>query len=614
VALAACPEQGPTPPVGSGGTALSYGCTDPPATTGGDHGPEWDWGDSDTGSLKLDSASLPPEEDPTMWSVHSASGAYYRSPTEGEMLAYGWDSYTLLVIPPSAFVSGVTGPGGASPPTLVLPLHDFTQSRPQEDLDVVAVQLTLEWAHDRTPFHEIVVGRVPFHRVRRPVMRFFLGYDMNGQEVEGIYGVVGSSHGAIEVLGGNRLDRVTMRGPYDASNGPFALEIGQLPPAGAPVETFYVQQTIRDAWTLEGMTLHDAPDGLVATAALIEGDQLPVDEFADGPAARPAATLSGQCNDGLDNDPDGFADDCDYNCVPHEDFGGLEHDHVAVNEYSKDYVLLGDAKLCACVTPMGPESLLMMHAMGAAKIFNNIEPPPESAYEPDIRMPPLRLVMFGCAANFNELYGEPELACEAAVDCHDDDDCPPSLDYLLAGTSNNFSQIRAKVWDVVEQHVAGATESSDVHPVHMAGIVTNRISTASGTGLAWFWDPSTPHMNGSFVLTAGPANMKPAGTTLAHEILHTFGLAHDTVFVSGLSAWGIMHEFSGGVPAIDWDAPSAVGSLTQGEAWLGIASKFLPRSSGFKLTECDPQNQNACQTGHPGLSCQQAGGLYTCRP
>lgn len=152
VALAACPEQGSTPPVASGGTALSYGCTDPPATTGGDHGPEWDWGDSDTGSLELDSASLPPEEDPTMWSVHSASGAYYRSPTEGEMLAYGWDSYTLLVIPPSAFVSGVTGPGGASPPTLVLPVHDFTQSRPQEDLDVVAVQLTLEWAHDRTPF------------------------------------------------------------------------------------------------------------------------------------------------------------------------------------------------------------------------------------------------------------------------------------------------------------------------------------------------------------------------------------------------------------------------------------------------------------------------------
>src|SRR5690606_17657843 len=111
---------------------------------------------------------------------------------------------------------------------------------------------------------------------------------------------------------------------------------------------------------------------------------------------------------------------------------------------------------------------------------------------------------------------------------------------------------------------------SDIHPVHMAGIVTNRISTASGTGLAWLWDPSTPHMNGSFVLTAGPANMKPAGTTLAHEILHTFGLAHDTVSVSSLSAWGIMHEFSGGVPAIDWDAPSAVGSLTQGEAWLGM--------------------------------------------
>lgn len=83
-------------------------------------------------------------------------------------------------------------------------------------------------------------------------MRFFLGYDMNGQEVEAIYGVVGSSHGAIEVLGGNRLDRITMRGPYAASNGPFALEIGQLPPAGAPVETFYVQQTIRDAWTLGG--------------------------------------------------------------------------------------------------------------------------------------------------------------------------------------------------------------------------------------------------------------------------------------------------------------------------------------------------------------------------
>jgi len=612
--VAGCPAPGPSS-TGSGADVTGEFCdTEPQVTNGGDHGAPWGGGGADeTGDEPLlDVGVLPAEQDPTAWQTATQGGATvrYRSPTANEMSQYGWTSeHLLVVLPTTLFTTKVTG--AQSTATAYLPRHDLSQSRPQLGLDIEVVALTRQWSTTAMPYYERTypVSGSATTRVLHPRLAFYLPTGASTSNPPNYFvSLVASSRGGIEVVAGDEWERVSLRGPFKTTNGPFALDL--LPPSGGT--TFYVQKTEHEDWLFAmsgtGSTGIDGGPGGPGLS-LIEIDPS-LELTAPGPVAEAAA---GRCADNFDNDPDGFADDCDYNCVPHNDFGGAIRPHTATWEYSKDYVLMGDLEFCSCEAPGIAEATLTMFALDASQILNNVQPP-AGDYPMEVRAPPFRVLVEGCL--YRPPGGAPEVSCEQARDCHSDNTCPGSLaSYPLRGYDNNYSSMRAATWDVFDSLVAGKP-AADVHPAHIAGLVTTEYGFLNGDSIKGLSDFQTdePHLNGAFVASALPNAGITVGATIAHEIGHTFGLAHEDstvvveeevlnapVFYPGTQVWGFMKPGNGAAPVMNWDAPSRIGGLTQGDVWQAVPSKFFPRASGFKFTGC--ANDGECQTGHPGLLC-----------
>ena len=448
-------------------------------------------------------------------------------------------------------------------------------------------------------------------RVLHPRLAFYLPTGASTSNPPDYFvSLVASSRGGIELLSGDEWERVSLRGPYRTTNGPFALDIA--PPSGGT--SFYLQKTEHEDWLFATSTTPWAAGSSVAFAS-VEAD-------LGLSAATPTAELTaGKCADGFDNDPDGYADHCDYNCVPHNDFGGAIRPHTATWEYSKDYVLMGDLEFCSCEAPGGmAEAALTMFALDASQILNNIQPPAMD-YPMAVRAPPFRVLVEGCL--YRPPGGAPEISCEQARDCHSNDNCPGSLaGYALRGDDNNYSAMRAKAWDVFDSLVAGKP-AADVHPAHLAGIITTEYGQTGNTSFKGLADyqPDEPQLNGAFVASALTDGAITVGANIAHEIGHTLGLAHEdgtclpaemegdppicppdkAVLWPGTSRAGFMTSGNGDAPILNWTALSIVGGFTQGQVWqLLVPSKFWPRSSGFEFTGCDDPSD--CQTGHPGLT------------
>ena len=606
--LSGCPAPGPSS--GSGADVTGNPCdTDVPITAGGDHGEPWvpgDGGADVTGDEpRLDVGVLPPEGDPSNWQtvVQGSATTRYRSPTANEMSQYGWTSeHLLVVLPTTLFTTKVTGAQATA--AAYLPRHDVSQSRPQQGLDVQVVPLTRQWSTTAMPYYERTYpasGTVTT-KVLHPRLAFYLPTGASTSNPPDYFvSLVASSRGGVELLAGDEWERVSLRGPFKTTNGPFALDI--LPPSGT---SFYVQKTEHDDWLFATSSAGPlSPDD----ASLVE-----VEPSLGLTTPIPTAELTaGKCADNFDNDPDGFADDCDYNCVPHNDFGGGLRPHTATWEYSKDYALIGDLEFCTCEAPGIGEASLALFALDASQILNNVQPP-AATYPMDVRAPPFRLLMAGCLAKAPG--ATPEVACEAARACHSDNTCPgPLSTYPLRGFDNNYSSMRAAAWDVVDAFVAGKP-AADVHPVHITGVITTEYDGAS-KGLGGF-QADAPELNGAFVASAIPNNIT-VGANVAHEIGHTLGLAHEDgelvvnnmvlnepVFWPGTdNLWGFMKPGDGETPILNWNAPSSITGLSQGAVWQGaVPSKFFPRSSGFKFSGC--ANDGDCQTGHPGLVCCSA--------
>lgn len=614
-----CPMPGPSS--GSGGADVTGDPCDTDAliTAGGDHGAPWvpgGGGVDETGAEPLlDVAVLPPEQDPIAWQSVVAGGAttYYRSPTSNEMASYGWTTeHLLVVLPTTAFTTRVIGAQSTASAYVVR--HDVAQSRPQVGLDVEVVPLTRQWSTTAMPYYERtypITGSTPVTTVLHPQLSFYLPTGASTSNPPPYFvSLVGSSRGGIEVLAGDEWERVSVRGPFKTTNGPFSLDIA--PPSGG--RNFYLQRTEHKDWLFASTTSPTSPwsAGEGVAFASVDADM----ELA---AASPAIqATAGKCADNYDNDPDGFADDCDYNCVPHNDFGAGAHPHTATWEYSKDYVLIGDLEFCSCEAPGIADATLTMFALDASQILNNIQPP-AAEFPMEVRSPPFRVLIEGCM--YRPPGNAPEVSCEQARDCHSNDICPGSLaSYPLRGDDNHYSAIRSAAWGVYDGLVAGKP-SGDVHPVHLAGIITTEYGTDGNEVIKGRadWQPDEPQLNGSFVVSALP-NGVTVGAVIAHEVGHTLGLGHedgdagdgsdDSVLWPGTFLWGVMKSGNGAAPILNWSAPSLVPGRTQGQVWQQLVpSKFWPRSSGFDFVGCDDASD--CETGHPGLTCGLSG---LCQP
>ena len=519
------------------------------------------------------------------------------------MEAYGWTRLHLLVEPnDTAFLSKVLEHSSSA--TVALPIHDNSQNRPQRNLDIAAVSLTQQYSHNRIPYgvKRISASGSYSRWTGFPTVSLYLPSGIAWNDVPERMVAVMSSMGGLELHGGTGTEQFWMRGPYiDGEH----VELDIAPPSG---DEFYLHHTRHDHLYQALALGSDAPGGILYQAVGARGP----DGYAADAQPKADTTPIGQCVDGLDNDPDGFSDDCDYNCVQHNDFGGNDWDHRAEYEYSKDYALLGDVEFCSPSQAMGmPSPLATMALIGeeASGMLNGVQPP--SPYEPDPRAPPFRLTV--CLCSF-----EWEGATQAEVGlCHEDeDDCPAALgNYPLGGTGYAPENIYNKAWEFLDASI-NILNSSQRRPVHIAAVITGRTIGVNGQTGGYF--VGNIAANGSLVIQDESTNTGGVGGTLAHEIGHTLGLAHDTAEWPNSNAGGFMWDGNSQTPILDWDAPSDIepdpencvnqmppDCITQGDVWRDLVpSKFHPRPSGFAHTGCDNNDAN-CQTGHPGLECNQ---------
>lgn len=581
-----CPEPNDAP---SGDGTGNHPCeTAPPqATSGGDHGTPWGFDPADdTSAMMLDVGVLPPEDDPEDWEYEASADLYYRSPTDQEMTDYGWDAATLLVVLDSALVRRLTGSVASA--TIKIPIHDLAQSRPQEGLDLATVGITRQWTTNVVPHRKVSYnGTTTTRTTIYPTYSFYLPSSISWSALpDRVVAVMASDQGGLSIAGGTKYEQVYMRGPYADGSAWYDLEIA--PPVGT---TFFVLHTAHEAWLL-GQRALGTTDGRIAVAPLARAPHSS-SGLASGTAPDATLTLDAQCDDALDNDPDGRADNCDENCIPHNDYGAHLRNHTSIFEYTKDFALYGDLLFCSETEPTAE---LMMVAATGINIFNNVDPPSE--YTPTPRAPPLRMTMTACF----------DVVTPAQADaCDNDIGTCVIAGYPLLGTEDSYSDKRAKVWDVVN-FMVGGDSSANVHPVHLAGLITARIEAGEG-GVGWTYAANTPGENGSFVVRANKPPFSRAGMTLAHEVGHTMGLAHeegsDAVLYPGTTVRGFMTPGDGAAPVLNWTMTSDLGFFTQGQVWRDqVPAKAHPRANGFKWTNCNAGGHPGCAAG---LTCNTDG-------
>jgi len=402
------------------------------------------------------------EDDPTQWNYDgTGDGIYYRSPTSKEMSEYRWTVDHLLVIfEDDEFIDDVVSAEAST--RLTLPIHDNDQGRPQIGLEVSTIALTRQYSHSAIPYLETTVGTsgIVGHRTLFPTVSMYLPTSIAWDAIpDRVAAVTSSSRGGISVHGGSELDRFWIRGPF--SDGDiYTLELA--PPIAGK---FFIQRTVHD--TLSASLTLGKP--LANSIAPLIAQVRTADSFTSAPHIVASQIRFGQCNDSLDNDHDTTADNCDYNCVVHKDFGGSIHDYEMHFEYSKDYAITGDLKFC--IKHPSPETEIDLIAAAASSILNNVQP--TGAYALPVRAPPFRMPMRGCF----EWAGADNADIDA---CHDDaTNCPPGLDYPFGGTLTSALSLYSRAWDALEANIVGKSPDG-IRPVHIAVVLTARLIGVNG--------------------------------------------------------------------------------------------------------------------------------------
>lgn len=602
-ALTACGNAGSgTGPVDGSGTACDT--ETPPATTGGSHGPPFEFaeGADETGGDDGGTGVLPPAMgDPTGWQYNSQYGIYYRGTTEDERSDNRWHEGSLLVVDADFLADALSGTTRVD---LHVPLALAPGDTPTSTLAVERIFIEKRRTSSQAPLYSAEGSSVT---VRRPVFYSYFPYEATQSEPgnaivhlvaeqgRGFYGTVGLED-----------RRVAVRGPFVETTDVTRIDID--PPVGD--EVILVETSIvEEPWFF--VQVPAEPTDLTAAAG-----QAAAPVTVDGLVTEPWTSNAGasgrtlQCADGLDNDPDERADNCDYDCLPHPDYGGNDIDHVRAYEYGKSLAMLPDTSFCTCA-PLPCAATLMQVGEGAAYLLNALQPPPSMDYTLDTKAPPIRVLMLA-----ELVHGD---GCDAAYSC-DASGMGCEADYPFDGANGDPSDMRPLAWEGVTLAATEIANEEDVHPVSLVGVVASSIST-SDAGVGGY-DPVNGFLNlGAAVIRFDfddddqdtDLDVAFNANRLAHELGHCFGLRHDdaiaTAAGSNFATLGFMNDPPGPLPILGGNESGTefIEDKTNWEIWATLPwDPGFPRAGGFGHTGCNDHAD--CQTPEfPNMVCVGSG-------
>lgn len=536
--------------------------------------------------------------DPSSWEYHSGYEIYYRSTTAAERSTNRWHAGSLLVVD-TDLLSDVLG--GATNANLHVPLALESNETPTTVLTVEPISLEKGRTSSQAPVYSAVGTTVT---VRRPdFYSFFVTGATQSDPGDAIVHLVAEETRGFYATVGLEDRRVAIRGPFVETIGVTRIDID--PPLGN--EVILVETSIiEDPWFFVQFPEHPTNLSVGEQAAV----PYAIDELAASPRKIRDAARTLQCADGLDNDPDGKADNCDYDCLPHPDYGGDSIDHVVSFEYTKNLAVLPDTSLCTCA-PLSCAATIKAIGDEAAMLLNALNPPPSAEYELGTRAPPIRVRL---VAEF--INGGGCVAAEACDANSTGADC--DVDYPFAKTAGDLNDMRVAAWEGVTTAASVIAKQDDVHPVSLVGVIAKTVaSTNAGLG---GYDPLTGFFSLGAATIRFDFNGDAAfnGQRLAHEIGHCFGLQHDDAFatpagamVEGLS---FMNSFPGNIPILGGDE-SGTDFLPGESNWETWATRpwspIFPRPSGFGHTGCSSDAE--CQPPEfPNMVCGGSGPKTFC--
>lgn len=510
------------------------------------------------------------------WTFDDHIGGLYRLATTKERDQHGWTSPTWLVAwPISPIAQAETGIVSVSLPIGHTAPSDpsLVQTRPIETVD-----LTLQKQQDLTignfvEHRSTADGTI--HHASIPVFTYFVAHQSRtGERGE----LLMSSDGAFLIRAARSDSTVVAIGPHRS------VVLDPPPPGGYSV----------------------------ATVAASRGITMPLVPYAceNGDCDDPNDPLD-ECNDGIDNDGDGSHDTCDWNCLPHADFGAERFELARSRvEAGKVYAIMGHGSYCT-PRPDTWEVEVADAALQAAEVLNSLRPDLER---------PIRYRTFSCWI-FEDLdaYELCQFGPYIVVNgepIYDPPVCPPEMNYPYAPTESDqlsnidqsaltFEESIARAWSDFEYNVD--ILGSGGEPANGVWLLTHDITN---TCLATDHPNNCKSLAGRAALASSPVQRWGSGVvtdraldgiwpTLAHETGHTIGLVHDDF------PGGLMNKIAGSVGGLGISTDPEYPNIDNNARWesgLTGSKGENPRTPGFYHTGCDGL-ADCAPLGKPGWSC-----------
>lgn len=320
-----------------------------------------------------------------------------------------------------------------------------------------------------------------------------------------------------------------------------------------------------------------------------------------------------ECLDGWDQDPDGKGDNCDWNCLPHLDFGDPGHpitDPKASDarvEWGKSVALMGTGSFCTA-RPDTWETEVAAKALEELSFLQSVRNSDEPDFVPDL--PPVRPRLHHCWVFPDEdsvrlctlgpslgggAFGPP--VCPGGLEDYPYQREEFEDDGLIASETTYGA-----AWSDVQR--VRDIEGGLVEPVHMVQVLEDEVFAAvvqrceGGAGIAGRIDQPVP-LRGASINCAFDQTRN-----MAHEFGHSLGLEHDqTTDPNGdCVGAGFMNANAGPCP---WVANTTFDNLPYpnfAQYSVFLASKALgPRSAGYAFSGCSGD-----------VDCRPWGGTATC--